>query len=51
VLTNRRGGPERVVDVVSERAPDGFTDLAAVIRPEELDAISRGYALMAGFAR
>jgi 2-polyprenyl-6-methoxyphenol hydroxylase-like FAD-dependent oxidoreductase len=51
VLTNRRGGPERVVDVVSERAPNGFTDLAAVIRPEELDAISRGYALMAGFAR
>jgi 2-polyprenyl-6-methoxyphenol hydroxylase-like FAD-dependent oxidoreductase len=51
VLTNRRGGPERVVDVVSERAPNGFTDLAAVIRPEDLDAISRGYALMAGFAR
>ena len=51
VLANRRGGPERVVDVVSERAPDGFADLAAVIADEELEAISRGYAVMAGFAR
>jgi 2-polyprenyl-6-methoxyphenol hydroxylase-like FAD-dependent oxidoreductase len=50
-LANRRGGPERVVDVVSERAPDGFTDLNAVIAHEELAAIARGYAKMAGMAR
>lgn len=50
-LSNRRGGPERVVDVVSERAPDGFTDLNAVIAHEELAAIARGYAKMAGMAR
>ncbi|WP_424812192.1 flavin-dependent oxidoreductase [Roseococcus sp. YIM B11640] len=51
VLTNRRGGPERVVDVVSERAPDGFERLEDVIAVEELAAIARGYAQMAGFAR
>ena len=50
-LSNRRGGPERVVDVVSERAPDGFERLEDVISTEELAAIARGYAQMAGFAR
>lgn len=50
VRTNRRGGPERVVDVVSERAPEGFTRLEDVIAREELAAIAGGYAAMAGFA-
>ncbi|MCX8133290.1 MAG: flavin-dependent oxidoreductase [Roseococcus sp.] len=51
VLANRRGGPERVVDVVSARAPEGFARIEDVIAPEELAAIARGYARMAGFAR
>jgi len=50
VESNRLGGPERVVDEVSRRAPDGFSRLEDVIAPEELDAIARGYAQMAGFA-
>jgi 2-polyprenyl-6-methoxyphenol hydroxylase-like FAD-dependent oxidoreductase len=50
-LSNRRGGPERVVDVVSARAPEGFERIEDVIAPEELAAIARGYAQMAGFAR
>lgn len=50
VLANRRGGPERVVDAVSARAPDGFHRLEDVIGPAELAAISGGYAAMAGFA-
>lgn len=50
VRSNRRGGPERVVDVVSERAPEGFARLADVITREELAAIAGGYAQMAGFA-
>lgn len=50
VRTNRKGGPERVVDVVSERAPDGFTRLEDVIARDELAAIAGGYARMAGFA-
>ena len=50
-LSNRRGGPERVVDVVSERAPDGFTDLDQIIAHDELSGIARGYAQMAGLVR
>lgn len=44
VRSNRRGGPERIVDVVSERAPDGFVRLEDVIAREELAAIAGGYA-------
>jgi 2-polyprenyl-6-methoxyphenol hydroxylase-like FAD-dependent oxidoreductase len=50
VRSNRLGGPERVVDVVSERAPNGFDRLEDVISQEELIAISKGYAKMAGFS-
>lgn len=50
VRSNRKGGPERVVDVVSERAPDGFARIEDVIATEELAAIAGGYARMAGFA-
>jgi 2-polyprenyl-6-methoxyphenol hydroxylase-like FAD-dependent oxidoreductase len=50
VRSNRRGGPERVVDVVSERAPDGFARIDNVIARDELAAIAGGYAAMAGFA-
>jgi 2-polyprenyl-6-methoxyphenol hydroxylase-like FAD-dependent oxidoreductase len=49
VLSNRKGGPERVVDVVSERAPDGFEHIDDVISRDELMAISGSYATMAGY--
>jgi len=51
VLNNRKGGPERVIDVLEERAPDGFTDVDAVATHAEREAIVRGYASIAGFAR
>ena len=51
VLNNRRGGPERVIDVLEERAPDGFTDVDAVASHAERESIVRGYAAMSGFAR
>ena len=51
VRLNRLGGPERVVDVVSALAPDGFVRLDDVISREELAAIAGGYASTAGFAR
>ena len=51
VRLNRSGGPERVVDVVSARAPDGFARLEDVISREELAAIAGGYAATAGFAK
>ncbi len=50
VLTNRRGGPERVIDVIEERAPEGFADIDAVASHAERERIVRGYAAMAGFA-
>ena len=49
VRANRKGGPERVVDEVSARAPDGFARLEDVISRAELAAIAGGYAQMAGF--
>jgi 2-polyprenyl-6-methoxyphenol hydroxylase-like FAD-dependent oxidoreductase len=51
VLTNRKGGPEGVIDVVEARAPDGFSDIEAVASHAERQAIVRGYASMAGYAR
>jgi 2-polyprenyl-6-methoxyphenol hydroxylase-like FAD-dependent oxidoreductase len=51
VANNRKGGPERVIDVMEERAPEGFTDVDAVASYAEREAIVRGYASMAGFAR
>lgn len=51
VLANRKGGPERVIDLVEERAPDGFTSLDAVATPDELRAIVGDYQKMAGFTR
>ncbi len=49
VHNNRRGGPERVIDLVAERAPDGFTDIDEVAGRAELEAIVKGYSAMAGF--
>jgi 5-methylphenazine-1-carboxylate 1-monooxygenase len=51
VLNNRKGGPERVIDVLEERAPDGFDDVDTIASYAEREAIVRGYASMAGFAR
>jgi 5-methylphenazine-1-carboxylate 1-monooxygenase len=51
VLTNRKGGPEGVIDIVEARAPDGFADIDKVASYAEREAIVRGYASMAGYAR
>jgi 5-methylphenazine-1-carboxylate 1-monooxygenase len=49
VRANRAGGPERVIDVVEERAPGGFTNLDDVVSRAELEAIVNGYSQLAGF--
>ena len=46
VRINRSGGPERVIDVVSHRAPSGFANIDEVISRSELEAIAKGYAQM-----
>jgi 2-polyprenyl-6-methoxyphenol hydroxylase-like FAD-dependent oxidoreductase len=50
VRSNRLGGPERVIDLVNSRAPDGFARLDDVASESELRAVVGGYATMAGFA-
>jgi 2-polyprenyl-6-methoxyphenol hydroxylase-like FAD-dependent oxidoreductase len=49
VLDNRASGPERVIDLVDQRAPDGFAELDEVASHAELEAIVRGYSRTAGF--
>ena len=48
VLSNRQGGPERVVDIVSARAPNGFTRIEVVVHRDELAAIGLDYARKSG---
>jgi 2-polyprenyl-6-methoxyphenol hydroxylase-like FAD-dependent oxidoreductase len=42
VRSNRIGGPERVIDLIATRAPDGFAQLHDVATEEELISIVRG---------
>ena len=51
VLNNRRMGPERVIDIVAERAPTGFERLEDVISHDELLGIAMQYRKVAGFER
>jgi 2-polyprenyl-6-methoxyphenol hydroxylase-like FAD-dependent oxidoreductase len=51
VLSNRRGGPEGVIDLIEARAPDGFDDLDAVATYPEREAIVHGYASLAGYSQ
>jgi 2-polyprenyl-6-methoxyphenol hydroxylase-like FAD-dependent oxidoreductase len=48
--SNRIGGPERVIDLVAARAPDGFARIEDVASEEERAGIVRGYAQLAGFS-
>jgi 2-polyprenyl-6-methoxyphenol hydroxylase-like FAD-dependent oxidoreductase len=51
VEANRKGGPEGVIDLIEARAPDGFDDIDRIASHAEREAVVRGYASMAGFAR
>ena len=51
VRNNRKGGPEGVIDEVERRAPDGFADIDDVLSHAEREAIVKGYAQLAGFAK
>lgn len=50
VIANRGLGPEMPMQLVEERAPNGFTNIADVIAPEEIAAVTDGYRRTAGFA-
>lgn len=49
VLQNRLMGPEQVMQIAEERAPDGFENIHDVISQEELETIAARYKKTAGF--
>ena len=50
VQANRGLGPELPMQLVEERAPDGFADIADVITPEEIAEVTERYRTTAGFS-
>jgi len=49
VMLNRRNGPEQVMQIVEERAPDGFDVVTDVLSQQELEDIAANYKRVAGF--
>ncbi len=48
VLANRGDGPDKVLDIVAARAPQGFDDIEAVMPLAERRALAEGYKALAG---
>ena len=51
ILGNRAGGPDQVMQIAEDRAPNGFADIETVIPRTELEAIAAKYKQLAGFSR
>jgi 5-methylphenazine-1-carboxylate 1-monooxygenase len=51
VLQNRQMGPEQVMQIVEDRAPNGFTDLYDVISRAELEEVAARYKKVAAFEK
>lgn len=51
VLRNREMGPEQVMQLAEDRAPNGFDNIYDVISKQELEAIAARYKQVAGFDR
>ena len=49
VMLNRRNGPEQVMQLVEERAPDGYSVVTDVLSLQELEDIAANYKRVAGF--
>ena len=49
VMLNRRNGPEQVMQLVEERAPDGYNVVTDVLSQKELEEIAANYKRVAGF--
>ncbi|MGM4893952.1 flavin-dependent oxidoreductase [Tardiphaga sp. 839_C3_N1_4] len=49
VMLNRRNGPEQVMQIVEERAPEGFNVVTDVLSQQELEDIAADYKRVAGF--
>lgn len=51
VANNLTGGPERVLDLIANRAPRGFDNIHDIASNEELRTIVQGYSNLAGFEK
>lgn len=51
VMANRANGPDHVLQLAHERAPDGFENVYDIIPKEELEGIGAAYKAVAGFER
>ncbi len=49
VLLNRADGPDKVLDIVEERAPQGFSRIEDVLSREEMENTAKAYKQVAGF--
>src|ERR1700761_5498483 len=49
VMLNRRNGPEQVMQLVEERAPNGYKEVTDVLSLKELEDIAANYKRVAGF--
>lgn len=49
VLANRGDGPDKVLDIVEQRAPQGFDKVEEVLSREELEETAAAYKRLAGF--
>jgi 5-methylphenazine-1-carboxylate 1-monooxygenase len=49
VMLNRRNGPEQVMQLVEERAPNGYNVVTDVLSQQELEDIAANYKRVAGF--
>jgi hypothetical protein len=48
-FANRANGPDHVLQLAHERAPDGFENIADVIGAQELEEVGKAYKFLAGF--
>jgi 2-polyprenyl-6-methoxyphenol hydroxylase-like FAD-dependent oxidoreductase len=48
-FANRANGPDHVLQLAHERAPDGFENIDDVIGSMELAEVGKAYKLLAGF--
>ena len=51
VAANRRQGPDEVLQIAEERAPEGFAHVHDVISQDELESVAARYKQTAGFDR
>jgi hypothetical protein len=51
VMANRQNGPDKIMEIMEQRAPNGFVNLDDVISREKLEAIANQYKIIAGFEK